>query len=157
MRESNPTKGWNPNQDKDNNPFQDETLSTECSSLSSETFRGQDLTRSKEDDEDYWSFCDTGLYPHSKIRFTEEPIVFSNDRSMNQELCWLDKADVGLYLLEDCADPWDYGGSSGEGGEPLPPITELLIFRSKIIRPRSNVCRTQCWMMSNCVLVLEFI
>lgn len=50
QRDSNSTKRWNHNQDKDDSPFQDETLSTECSSLSSETFRGHDLTRSGEDE-----------------------------------------------------------------------------------------------------------
>ena len=114
-RGNNPIKGRDHNQDEDDSPFQDDTLSTECSSLSSQTFRGHDRSRSKEDDGADWGFPATNLHPISPTRFADEPIVFSNDRSMNQDLCWLDKADVGLYLLEDCADPWEYGGSSGRG------------------------------------------
>ena len=96
---------------KDDRPFQDETLSTECSSLSSEPCRKHIYSDHNFGDDDDWGFPTTiHPYPPSPARFSDEPIVFSNDGSMDQRLCWLDEADIGLYLLQDCDDPWDYGG-----------------------------------------------
>mmetsp|Transcript_1146 Transcript_1146/g.2582 ORF Transcript_1146/g.2582 Transcript_1146/m.2582 type:complete len:126 (+) Transcript_1146:629-1006(+) len=48
-----------------------------------------------------------------RTRFSDEPIVFSNDKNMGQKLCWLEEAEVDLYLLHDCDDPWDYGSTKG--------------------------------------------
>ena len=110
-RDGDHTKEWNLDQDEDDSPFQDETLSTECSSLSSATFRKHDHNHCEDD----WDFTATLLYPASPTRFSDEPIVFSNDSSMDQKLSWLNEADICLYLLQDCDDPWDHGGSNRRG------------------------------------------
>ena len=113
---SNSTDVWNDDEELEDRPYQDETLSTECSSLSSATCRKRDRNHdevnSESDDDRNWGFPVAQFHPPSPTRFSDEPIVFSNDRSMDQKLCWLDEADVGLYLLHNCDDPWDYGGST---------------------------------------------
>lgn len=89
--------------------FHDDTLLTECSSISSET--------SGNDDED-WAFHDID-FNHAfscvpaKTRYPEEPIVFSNDESMYRDLYWLEKTEIDLYLLNECDDVWDYDESKG--------------------------------------------
>jgi hypothetical protein len=71
--------------------FQDQTLLTKCSSVSSET---------KCDGPD--QFCPITT---EKLRFSDEPIVFSNET----DFCFPEDGDLGLYLLQDCnCDPfWD--------------------------------------------------
>ena len=90
--------------DDDNRPFHDDTLSTECSSLSSVTYSKDDY-----DCHDTSSLPEMKPDPPPPTRFSDEPIVFSNDVSMEQNFCWLDEANIGLYLLHDCDDPWDSG------------------------------------------------
>ena len=94
-----------------NIPFLDKTLLTECSSISSEASHLND-----DDDNEDWGFhgmafdhdlpCET-----AKTRYPDEPIVFSNDESMDHQLCWLEEAEIDLYLLHDCDDVWDYGAT----------------------------------------------
>ena len=86
---------------------QDRTLLTECSSVSSEM---------SHNDGD-WGFHAVKFEHTSsvtkKTRYSDEPIVFSNDDSMDQ-LCWLDEAEISLFLLHDCDDnTWDYGTAKG--------------------------------------------
>jgi hypothetical protein len=131
----------------DDRQFQDETLSTECSSLSSRTCRKRDPEEDRKENEavdwgDDWGFpCfETPQLepPVSPIRYLDEPIVFSNDCSMEEpKLCWLDEANIGLYLLHDCDDPWDYGGSTrgarcGESLKRLLSLTRLCVSLTQL-------------------------
>jgi hypothetical protein len=85
--------------------LQDQTLLTECSSMSSET---------RSNDDCGFDITDFNHFPTSKIaRFLDEPIVFSHDDSMNR-VCWFEENDYDMYLLHDCDDPWgDYNSAKG--------------------------------------------
>lgn len=67
----------------------DETMLTEFSNSSSEIER----------DGPEWNPVD-----YSSQRFSDEPIVFSHHHTRH---LWLEDSDLDLYLLEECADPWD--------------------------------------------------
>ena len=84
---------------------QDETLSTEHSSLSSET-HGKHCDNSNNLGDD-WLFSTTQSEPLFPTRFSNEPIIFSHRDEINKELCWLDETGIDLYLLEGSNDPWD--------------------------------------------------
>mmetsp|Transcript_4164 Transcript_4164/g.4655 ORF Transcript_4164/g.4655 Transcript_4164/m.4655 type:complete len:396 (-) Transcript_4164:2167-3354(-) len=83
---------------------QDQTLLTECSSISSETHYSFD-----------YGF-DTTDFDHfpiaTKTRFLDEPIVFSDDDN-NNRICWFEGRDFDTYLLHDCDDPWDFHSTKG--------------------------------------------
>ncbi|MGK3745110.1 MAG: hypothetical protein ACI90V_011971 [Bacillariaceae sp.] len=85
--------------------LQDQTLLTECSSMSSET---------RSNDDCGFDITDFNHFPTSKkARFLDEPIVFSHDDSMNR-VCWFEENDYDMYLLHDCDDPWgDYNSAKG--------------------------------------------
>jgi hypothetical protein len=85
--------------------LQDQTLLTECSSMSSET---------RSNDDCGFDITDFNYFPTSKkARFLDEPIVFSHDDSMNR-VCWFEENDYDMYLLHDCDDPWgDYNSAKG--------------------------------------------
>lgn len=92
--------------------FQDQTLLTECSSTSSDVAR---------EGPERFSF------DKSKLRFSDEPIVFSH-RGTDQ--FWLEENDLNLYLLEDCADPWD--GTFRKSHGCTETLKKLLMLRSCI-------------------------
>ncbi len=126
----------NEDDDDDDSPFQDETLSTECSSLSSATFRRNDQGQRGNECQRGNEYGDDWIFPERhqcspSIRFSEEPIVFSNDGSMEKKLCWLEEADIGLYLLEDCDDPWDTCGSNHGGNARCGDSLKKLLNASK--------------------------
>lgn len=137
-KRSNSAEGWSDVGTDDDSPFQDETLSTECSSLSSVTYRKNDGSHRGSDCGDDWFFSAAQLFPPAPVRFSDEPVVFSNDGSMEQRLCWLDEADVGLYLLEDCADPWDNYGSN-RGGARCGESIKRLLSASKLCIPLTQL------------------
>ena len=85
--------------------LQDQTLLTECSSISSET---------RSNDDCGFDITDLKHFPTSKKAcFLDEPIVFSHEDSMNR-VCWFEENDYDMYLLHDCDDPWgDYNSSKG--------------------------------------------
>ncbi|OEU16844.1 hypothetical protein FRACYDRAFT_239437 [Fragilariopsis cylindrus CCMP1102] len=85
--------------------LQDQTLLTECSSISSET---------RSNDDCGFDITDLKHFPTSKKScFLDEPIVFSHEDSMNR-VCWFEENDYDMYLLHDCDDPWgDYNSSKG--------------------------------------------
>jgi hypothetical protein len=133
------TDEWNVEKEEDD-PFQDETLSTECSSLSSEPCRKHGSNDHNFGDDDDWGFpINTHLYPPSPARFSDEPIVFSNDGSMDQRLCWLDEADIGLYLLQDCDDPWDYGDPSKGANARCGDSLKKLLSASRLCMPLTQL------------------
>jgi hypothetical protein len=145
------TDEWDVEKEEDR-PFQDETLSTECSSLSSETCRKHDYDDHNFGDDDDWGFpTTTQLFPPSPTRFSIEPIVFSNDGSMEQKLCWLDEADIGLYLLQDCDDPWDYGGPSKGANARCGDSLKKLLNASRLCMPLAQLGESK-WRASSSYL-----
>eukprot|EP00536_Pseudo-nitzschia_multiseries_P000913 jgi/Psemu1/2112/gm1.2112_g len=100
--------GRTPNDE--NIPFLDKTILTECSSISSAASEEEDGGGG-----DHWAFLGAGSnhdlpWEDTAPRYPEEPIVFSNDESMgDHRMCWLEEAEIDLYLLHDCDDVWDYG------------------------------------------------
>lgn len=78
---------------------QDQTLLTECSSISSETNYSSDYG---------FDTTDFDHFPIAmKTRFLDEPIVFSHDDN-NNRVCWFEEREFDMYLLHDCDDPWDF-------------------------------------------------
>ena len=137
-KRSNSAEGWSDVGADDDSPFQDETLSTECSSLSSMTYRKNDGSHRGSDCGDDWVFSAAQLFPPAPTRFSDEPVVFSNNGSMEQRLRWLDEADIGLYLLEDCADPWD-NYDSNRGGARCGESIKRLLNASRFCIPLTQV------------------
>ena len=96
-------------EDEENRPSNDDTLSTKSSSSFSEICRkNHSICR------DVWDSPTSKADTSDPTRFRDEQIVFSSLTSMDRELCWLDDANIGLYLLHDCDDPWDNEGPSRE-------------------------------------------
>jgi hypothetical protein len=90
--------------------FQDQTILTECSSISS----GNDRQRP-----------DLAPFGTSKSRFSDEPIVFSHHCCSQ---CRNEKNDLSLHLLQDNGDPWDDRTGKSVGCKET--LKKLLLHRS---------------------------
>jgi hypothetical protein len=94
----------------DETRFQNQTVLTECSSISSDTKRdGPEL-------------CNPN---GQKLRFLDEPIVFSNN-----SMCFMDDGDLSLYLLHESGDPWETTVRKSLGGGCTETLKKLLSLRS---------------------------